>query len=249
MTPVKDFNSFSIAINESSKCTTCMCDKLWSQSKDGSWKLDPVVERKLLRIAQNFWNQLAPSIGEKEISDVHISGDLADYNHSGSPDIDLHILIDLSGLDPEEIEKIKREIDLAKFQMNLDRPPRLRGYDVDLHLNDIETPHDSTGLYSLMKGKWICQPGQNESLDDRDCEKKYYSLGDAIEKIAIKLAAPSCTNEARKKLLEKAGRIKKKIQKMRSVHMDEARKPCVAKNAYQKLKKEGYIDKLVRILR
>jgi hypothetical protein len=182
-----------------------------------------------------------------EIYDIQISGDLADLNNL-STDIDLHIIINPDGLSPEEIQNLNKEFEKQKFQLNLERPKKVRGFDVDLFINNKDGQHDDSGLFSLIQNKWICEPKIGESFDSRDVDKKYYSLGNTIETIASKLASESCSDENKKKLLEKASRLKRKLQTMMSASLDNSKSHSIDSKTYRKLKKEGYINKLVRIL-
>jgi hypothetical protein len=246
----KILNFFNFSLLEASSYQPYLDTKrtIWKKDESGNLHLDQGVHNKLLRIAQNFWSNVSPLFGGKEIVDIQITGDLGDLANSGSPDIDLHIIFNKDGLEREEVEKLSREFESQKFHMNLERPKRVRGFGVDLFLTDEDNQHSDSGLFSLMRNKWISPPEIGESFDNRDANRKYYSLGNAIETIATKLASESCTQESKRKLLEKALRIKKKIQTMRSSSLDESVPLSTSSKTYEKLKKEGYINKLIRIL-
>ena len=247
MSKISSFDIFHNLISESSYAVNAMPSSIWMRDSDSNVIMDPRVKNKLIRIAENFWSSISPLFGEMEIYDIQISGDLADLNNL-STDIDLHIIINPDGLSNEEIQNLNKEFEKQKFQLNLERPKKVRGFDVDLFINSKDGQHDDSGLFSLIQNKWISEPKIGESFDSRDVDKKYYSLGNAIETIASKLSSESCSNENKKKLLEKASRLKKKLQTMMSSSLDNSKSHSIDSKTYKKLKKEGYINKLVRIL-
>lgn len=248
MPKILNFYTFGILEKESSLSNKNSESAIWKSDENGNLYLDKGVHNKLIRIAQNFWNNVSALFGGKEIVDIQITGDLGDLSNPASPDIDLHIVFNKDGLEEDEKDKLFREFEKQKFIQNLERPKKVRGFDVDLFLTDDENQHSDSGLFSLSKNKWIHPYKLGESFDGRDAERKYYSLGNAIETIASKLESESCTNDNRKKLLEKASRIKKKIQIMRPSNLSQSTPLTVASKTYEKLKKEGYINKLIRIL-
>ncbi len=247
MSKISSFDLFHNLISESSHSGNIGSSSIWLNDSDGNIIIDPRVKNKLIRIAENFWNGVSPLFGEKQIHDIQISGDLADLNNLSS-DIDLHIIIDTEGLSPEEAQSLNKEFEKQKFQLNLERPKKVRGFDIDLFLNNKDGQHDDSGLFSLIQNRWICEPKIGESFDIRDVDKKYYSLGNAIETIASKISSESCSSENKKKLLEKASHLKKKLQVMMSTSLDNSKSHSVDSKTYKKLKKEGYINKLIRIL-
>jgi len=244
---IPSFDTFHKLITESTSLKNTGANTIWAKGSDNKVIMDPRVKNKLIRIAENFWNSISHLYGGKEIHDIQISGDLADLNNL-SPDIDLHIIIDHEGLSPEEIQSLNKKFEKEKFQLNLESPKKVRGFGVDLFLNGKDGQHDDSGLFSLIKNNWIRDTKIGESFDSRDVDRKYYSLGNAIETIASKLESESCSDENRKKLLEKASRLKKRLQLMMSTNLDKSKSYSIESKTYEKLKKEGYINKLIRIL-
>ena len=73
--------------------------KFWTKkvSKDGKkekWILDPIIRKKLLKIAEEFYGKFDDVIGKKPIVDIQLTGSLANYNYTDLSDLDLHVLID-----------------------------------------------------------------------------------------------------------------------------------------------------------
>lgn len=225
-----------------------MCSKIWNQGKDGTWQLEEMAERQLSRLAHDFFKFFSELVGDREIEDIQVTGDLSNFHKDGIPDIDVHVLIDFDSFEAEGLDKLRDKLQQHKFDWDLQNNPKLRGYDVDLYLHDTNYPHSETGLYSLKEKKWIQSPCAGCAADDRDVDKKYYSLAHGISSIASKLALENLPTQSRQKLEERAQIIKRRIQKMRPHSLKESSHKTVSGQAYQKLKKEGYIDQLVKNL-
>ena len=61
--------------------------KFWTKkvSKDGKkekWVLDPIIRKKLLKIAEEFYEKFNDTIGKKPIVDIQLTGSLANYNYT-----------------------------------------------------------------------------------------------------------------------------------------------------------------------
>ena len=64
--------------------------KIWKKS-DGDILINPKVREKLLEISKEFINFLKVEI---IVSDIIMTGSLANYNWSNFSDVDLHIVVD-----------------------------------------------------------------------------------------------------------------------------------------------------------
>lgn len=225
-----------------------MCPKIWNQDKNGAWQLEEMAERQLSRLAHEFFKIFADVVGDREIKDIHVTGDLSNFHKDGIPDIDVHVLVDFDSFEEQGLDKLRQKLETLKFDWDLQNNPKLRGYDVDLYLHDYNYPHSETGLYSLKEKKWLKNPCAGCEADGRDVEKKYYSLAHGISSIASKLALQNLPAQSRQKLEERVQVIKRRIQKMRSHSLKDSFHKTVSGQAYKKLKKEGYIDQLVKNL-
>ena len=45
------------------------------------------VRRKLIRSGEDFFKAFSEILGDRELRDIQITGDLSNFNHSGSPEI------------------------------------------------------------------------------------------------------------------------------------------------------------------
>ena len=141
----------------------------------------PEVKDRLMAIVTDFMEKI--DIRGVEIKDVIITGSLANYNWSKYSDIDLHILINFSDVD-ENVELVKRFFDAVRSNWNKVHDIRIKGYEVELYMQDEHESHASTGVYSLLKDDWVVKPQQeNPEIDETNVTKKAASLMREIEKL------------------------------------------------------------------
>lgn len=162
---------------ESFKLQNNLNQKIW-QFMD----LKPEVRDKLIQIATNFFVGLG--FPKELIDDITFTGSLANYNWSRYSDVDLHILVDFTKID--ENIKLVGEFFRAKTSIwNRKHNIKIRGYEVELYVQDSSEPHVSTGVYSVKNGTWNIQPSQEEpEIDMGSVQIKAISLMDQIDRIA-----------------------------------------------------------------
>lgn len=246
-----EFNEFEekLFLFESEKgesCQECLCPKIWSKSKDGHWSLDPSISRKIQRVAENFLNCFSDIVGDREVKDIQITGDLSNYLDGKSPDLDVHVLVNFDGLMEEHKEDLIPSLNKRKFEWETQNPTKLRGYNVDFYLHNVAEPHTGSGLYSVMKKQWLSNPSTQSVLDKRDAERKASYLGYAIESLGDKLQLNNLSEERKTQLVKGARDLKRRIQKMRA--SSNPKVESVSSLSFKKLRNEGYIHKLVRSL-
>ena len=97
----------------------------------------------------------------KEYEDITFTGSLANFNWSKFSDIDLHLLVDFSKVD--ENTDLVREFFRGKYGIwNKDHDIRIKGFEVEIYVQDSNEAHISTGVYSVLNDEWIVQPVQEE---------------------------------------------------------------------------------------
>ena len=89
--------------------------EIWDNVVTDSPKLKPQVRRALLMIAGEFMEYLGENLF---IDDVTFTGSLANYNWSKYSDIDLHLFVDFSQFDEEDVEVYKELFQLQKTLFN-----------------------------------------------------------------------------------------------------------------------------------
>ena len=206
----------------------------WNQPED---RLDPEIREKLLAIAQDFYDSL--EVGDAQFSDITFTGSLAALNYSKFSDVDLHILVDFSDVD-DKTELVREYFNAMKSVWNRLHDIEIKGYEVEVYVQDINDPHEAQGLYSILNNEWIKFPTPERSNFDKDnVKKKAASLMDQIDRV---------TNLIDEKKYEEAElyaeKIKLKIRKMRKTGLETIGAYSVENLAFKVLRRNDYLEKL-----
>ena len=225
----------------------------WKKKKDDDgnieWVFDQRIRRKLLRIANDFYGKFPELLKGRVIKDVQLTGSLSNYNYTNFSDLDVHVLVNLDGIDDENPKILKAAIDGIRFIWNLRHNISIRGYDTELYLQSEDEPHDSTGLFSLLNNEWVRKPVFNPpSIDESDVSKKYDSMTDEIDSLSVKLKNQSDLPSNAKSLYKRCLKLKDKIQKMRKESLSKDGEMSIGNLVFKKLRNDGYIEKLIDII-
>ncbi|CAB4219055.1 hypothetical protein UFOVP1604_138 [uncultured Caudovirales phage] len=235
MKHLKLYNSF---INEGRFYNEELNPIFWS---DGVF--NPEVRTKLLQIAHDFYADLKVTA---PIEDIQLTGSLANYNWTEHSDLDVHVIMDLSTINPD-LELVKTAMEGLKTTWNQRHPVNIHGFDVELYAQDINQLHLASGLYSLMKNEWLREPEFNPpTIDPKDVDVKADSYVFAIKQMMNDLK-DSSPEEARD-IMERASVLKKKISKSRDEQLAHKGGEFSVENlVFKKLRNEGWIGKLIDI--
>tara|TARA_Y100001963_G_C6771271_1_gene445001 strand:+ start:641 stop:1432 length:792 start_codon:yes stop_codon:yes gene_type:complete len=141
----------------------------------------PDVIDSLMIIAYDFFDSL--KIPNVEIKDIIFTGSLANYNWTEYSDIDLHILVDFQDID-ENIQLVKDYFDAKRSSWNRAHDIKIKDHEVEIYVQDVNEPHVSTGVYSLMQRRWTVRPTYQEiTFDEKDVKLKSDSLIDQIKRV------------------------------------------------------------------
>lgn len=186
-------------------------------------KLD--VQVQLLKIAKKFIEFLnVPSLN---LVDIYFMGSNAAYVYTSFSDIDLHIMVD----DPND--NLKELYDAKKRLWNDSHEINIRGYDVELYVQDIKDPNASMGIYSLLQNKWIKQPEQVEAtIDDASVQQKF------------KYLAKKILRGIKKRDLDYLNDIASEIKELRKSGLQRAGEFSAENLAFKELRNGGYLEKL-----
>ena len=206
----------------------------WNQPED---RLDPEIREKLLVIAQDFYNSL--EVGDAQFSVITFTGSLAALNYSKFSDVDLHILLDFTDVD-DKTELVREYFNAMKSIWNRLHDIRIKGYEVEVYVQDINDPHEAQGLYSVLNDEWIKFPSSEKSdFDKANVKKKAASLMDQIDRIDG-LVEDKKYEEAE----QYADKLKDKIRKMRKAGLESVGAFSVENLAFKVLRRNGYLEKL-----
>jgi hypothetical protein len=204
-------------------------------------KFNPEVRTKLLQIAHDFYEDLKVSA---PIVDIQLTGSLANYNWTAHSDLDVHVIMNLSEVNPD-LELVKVAMEGLKTVWNQRHPVNIHGFDVELYAQDVNQLHLASGLYSLMKDEWLREPSFNPpTIDERDVDMKADHYIYEIEELMkeIQGAEP----EEAKDIMERASVLKKKISKSRDEQLAHKGGEFSIENlVFKRLRNEGWIGKLI----
>ena len=206
----------------------------WNQPDDN---LDPEIQEKLMIIANDFYNSL--EVGDVPYEDVTFTGSLAAYNYSRFSDVDLHILLDFRDVD-DKTDLVREYFNAMKALWNRLHDIRIKGYEVEIYVQDVNDPHEAQGLYSVLNDEWVKKPTLDKKDFDRDnIKKKAASLMDQVDRID-KLIDDGKFEEAEKY----ADKLKEKIRKMRKSGLETIGAYSVENLAFKVLRRTDYLEKL-----
>ena len=206
---------------------------------------DPEVRKKLLKIASDFYEALKITV---PIKDIQLTGSLANYNWTDKSDLDVHVLIDFSEID-ENVDLVKKALDGARFIWNLRHKVKIRGYDTELYIQDINEPHTASGLFSLKNNEWIRIPNYNPpDIDYKDVDKKFQGYVSEIHEMENLLSTSNFSSVTPDEIYLHAIKIKKKILEMRKEGLSRGGEFSVENLAFKKLRNEGYIEKIIELI-
>ena len=208
------------------------------EGEDGSYKVHKGIREKLLEISDTFIDFIGVDFF---IEDVHLTGSLSNYNWSEYSDVDLHILVDFNDFDKSTNKIIKEFFDAKKNVWNQNHDIKIKGYDVELYVQDSNEQHLSSGVYSLLNNKWIVEPKKGkEHIDEEQILKK----SEEYAKIIDDLVKRSEDNENVSKEVDD---VKTKIKQFRQSGLEKGGEYSYENLTFKLLRRNGYIQKLLDI--
>jgi hypothetical protein len=213
--------------------------KLWDD-----FNLDGEVREDLLKIGKDFFDSVEL---ECEVKDIVFCGSLCNYNWSEKySDYDLHIIIDFKDVD-ENLELVEKLCDYAKKKWNLDHDIFLKGFEVEVAIQDEKDFKESIktnrmgGAFSVMKNKWVKKPEKVEFIPDEEIlKKKATAIMDVVDEIESKI------EEDKYPIVEKKlDSIWKKIKKSRQSGLEEGGEFSTGNLVFKLLRRNGYVAKVM----
>ena len=199
-------------------------------------EIKPEIRKAFLRIAYDFLNFLDIKI---PFRDITLTGSMANYNYTDQSDLDLHILFNFDALPFGESEIIKDLFKARRRIWNDEHDIKIRDHDVELYTQDVDEPHHSTGVFSVLRNKWLVNPHRtNPVIDEETVFKKSKDMMSRIEYLE--------TIEDKSNSLKS---LKDKIMKMRKTGLEREGEFAEENLIFKTLRNTGYIGKLNDIIR
>jgi len=195
------------------------------------------VKKSLIKISDNFIDSLGI---EFFIHDIVLTGSLANYNWSEYSDVDLHILIDFKETD-YNLDMLKEFFDTKKDIWNKQHKITIKGFDVEIYVQDVNEEHVSSGVYSILYNKWIVKPNRkNPNIDDNKILNKSEELAKKIDDLIGK-------SKEGKDVSKELERLRKKIKKFRQTGLNDGGEFSYENLTFKLLRRNGYIGKLLEL--
>ena len=203
----------------------------------GKFMMRDDIKTALLKIGDDFIESLGV---EFFIHDIVLTGSLANYNWSNFSDVDLHIVIDYKE-SKYNSEILKEFFDAKKNIWNEKHNIVIKGYDVELYVQDVNEEHVSSGVYSILHDKWIIEPEQkNPNIDDRMILQKGEEYMKKIDNIIGKgVKGVDVLNDIEN--------IRTKIKSFRQSGLDSGGEYSYENLTFKLLRRNGYIGKLLKL--
>jgi hypothetical protein len=203
------------------------------EGSDGKFSMRNDVIKSLLKISNEFIDSLGI---EFFIHDIVLTGSLANYNWSNYSDVDLHILIDFKETD-YNLDLLKEFFDAKKNVWNEKHNITIKGYDVELYVQDIDEEHVSSGVYSILNNKWVVEPDKIKSnIDDKMILQKSEEYMKKID-LLIRKEGP----------IESIEEFRKKLKEFRQSGLESGGEYSYENLTFKLLRRNGYIEKLLKL--
>lgn len=187
------------------------------------------VRYKLLAIAHHF--ALFLNVPKLNLRDITISGSNAAYGYSEVSDIDLHLVVDM----PKDKPELAELYTAKKNNYNFTHDIKVKGIDVELYVQDVQQPHHSAGIYSILHDKWVSKPKhQPPNIEDKEVKSK-------ARNYSAKINAAMRLND-----LNKAKETMSDIRRLRQAGLEKGGEYSVENLAFKLLRARGKIDKFVK---
>lgn len=192
-------------------------------------RLHPDVEKQLKNIAKDFIEEMG--LSDIVIEDITISGSNAAYSYTSHSDLDLHLLVDMSKLNNDEM--YLELFDAKKTIYNDTHDITIRHIPVELYIQDSNQQVTSVGEYSILRDEWIRIPSKRRAnLDQTSTAVKFEKLAKLID-IALKTSD-----------LTKINHLIKTIHRYRQAGLDQGGEFGPENLAYKAIRTSGVITKL-----
>jgi predicted nucleotidyltransferase len=212
--------------------------EIWVKSGNET-KMRPEIREALLKIAFEFFEFLDIDVF---ISDIIMTGSLANFNWSNYSDVDMHLIVDFSQY-PEDVKELYEKLfTLKKLLFNENQNIKIKNYDVELYVQDSAEEHTSTGVYSVLYDSWVIEPEKETmKIDKKTLMSKVKSWMNKIDEV-ISDAAKGDDLDTSKKIIKN---FRDKLKEYRKSGLEGNGELSYENLVFKFLRRNGYIEKLM----
>jgi hypothetical protein len=211
---------------------------IWDNPEDPQEsKLKEGIRDRILKIANYFIEYLDV---EAFVQDIIFIGSLTGFNWSDFSDFDVHIVYDFS--DFGDKEKLYRELfDLKKTVFNSQHNITIKGFDVELFVEDEKSGNKSAGEFSILNNRWNKIPDfEAFELDEKKIKEKSKQWMEIIDG-AVENAKDKTLDDA----IDLMAKYKNKLKKYRTCGLEKGGEYSYENLVFKVLRRNGYLSKLV----
>ena len=134
--------------------------------------------------------------------------------------------------------------DAKRLRWNDNHNITIKGYEVELYVEDDAEEHSSSGIYSVMDEEWIDKPERTDTtIDIETAKKKASDIEQQIASISVMFDQGQF-----EKVMRHVDRLKKKIRTMRQAGLDtEAMEFSPENIAFKLLRRNDLLDTLTKL--
>lgn len=198
--------------------------------------INEIIQSELSEIADEFWKELDIDI---KLLDIYFTGSLATYSYSKYSDFDIHLVVDFQ--ESKDPDIMKRYCDQFRFNWNKKHNILVKGFEVELYVQDVNEKHEANGLYSLMNSEWIRVPVKKEFEPDVDMIRlKAESLMMEIDELEVDFENDGNLED----LEERAAVLWKKIATNRKAGLEKGGEFSMENLVFKFLRRNDYLEAL-----
>jgi predicted nucleotidyltransferase len=231
-------------IIKSFKSKPILCPSIFKKN-NGDYKIHEDIRKKLLEISNEYLDFIDV---EFFVHDVVLTGSLSNYNWSEFSDVDLHIIIDMDEFDNKKnsdstiLHKIIEDFFDSKEKVWKSKHNiKIKGFDLEIYIQDLHQDHVSSGVYSILNNKWVIKPEKtNPNIDDNKIIQKGEEYGKQIDDLIDKLSQ-------NKDISDDTSKLYKKIKNFRQSGLESGGEYSYENLTFKLLRRNGYIEKLLNL--
>lgn len=201
--------------------------------EDGKLKVE--ILKKLREIGKDFFNDLdlEPNV---KLHDITLTGSISNYNWSKFSDVDLHLRLDFSEVDNDK-DFVKNYMLAKKTIWNDKHDITIYDFPVEVYVEDIGDTHIASGLYSVLKNKWLVIPKKKElKIDFDDIRSKAEGYVGSIDTLKELMSLGRY-----KKVIQMIESIQSKLKRMRQSGLERGGEFSVENLAFKALRRSPFI--------